>query len=147
MLHIYISNREAGALRHHRLAGAGLRSRVARRRWPSVADGEPATSTCAAVGGDDVLGQPHQDPRDFSGGWTKSGDKYLRNADGTFTYAAAAHDTVKVSGIYVSPFEVEATLVQHPAVLEAAVIARRMRGPDKTRPRGAQAADTPPRTS
>jgi benzoate-CoA ligase len=58
----------------------------------------------------------------FQGGWTKSGDKYIRNADGTYTYAGRSDDMLKVSGIYVSPFEVEATLVQHPAVLEAAVI-------------------------
>ncbi len=60
----------------------------------------------------------------FQGGWTKSGDKYLRNADGTYTYAGRNDDMLKVSGIYVSPFEVEATLVQHPAVLEAAVIGK-----------------------
>src|SRR6185369_13018009 len=58
----------------------------------------------------------------FQGAWTKSGDKYIRNADGTCTYAGRSDDMLKVSGIYVSPFEVEATLVQHPAVLEAAVI-------------------------
>jgi benzoate-CoA ligase len=58
----------------------------------------------------------------FQGGWTKSGDKYVRNADGTYTYAGRSDDMLKVSGIYVSPFEVEAMLVQHPAVLEAAVI-------------------------
>ena len=58
----------------------------------------------------------------FQGGWTKAGDKYIRNADGSYTYAGRSDDMLKVSGIYVSPFEVEATLVQHPAVLEAAVI-------------------------
>ena len=58
----------------------------------------------------------------FRGGWTKSGDKYQRNPDGTYSYAGRSDDMLKVSGIYVSPFEVEATLVQHPAVLEAAVI-------------------------
>jgi len=60
----------------------------------------------------------------FQGGWTKSGDKYLRNPDGSYTYAGRNDDMLKVSGIYVSPFEVEATLVQHPAVLEAAVIGK-----------------------
>jgi benzoate-CoA ligase len=60
----------------------------------------------------------------FQGGWTKSGDKYVRNADGTYTYGGRSDDMLKVSGIYVSPFEVEATLVQHPAVLEAAVIGK-----------------------
>ena len=58
----------------------------------------------------------------FQGGWTKAGDKYVRNADGSYTYCGRSDDMLKVSGIYVSPFEVEATLVQHPAVLEAAVI-------------------------
>jgi benzoate-CoA ligase len=58
----------------------------------------------------------------FQGGWTKSGDKYVRNPDGSYTCGGRSDDMLKVSGIYVSPFEVEATLVQHPAVLEAAVI-------------------------
>lgn len=60
----------------------------------------------------------------FQGGWTRSGDKYVRNADGTYTYSGRSDDMLKVSGIYVSPFEVEATLIQHPAVLEAAVIGK-----------------------
>ena len=58
----------------------------------------------------------------FQGVWTKSGDKYVRNADGTYTYSGRSDDMLKVSGIYVSPFEVEATVAQHPSVLEAAVI-------------------------
>ena len=58
----------------------------------------------------------------FQGAWTKSGDKYVRNADGTYTYSGRSDDMLKVSGIYVSPFEVESTLIQHVAVLEAAVI-------------------------
>ena len=58
----------------------------------------------------------------FQGAWTKSGDKYLRNEDGSYTYGGRSDDMIKVSGIYVSPFEVEATLAQHPSVLEAAVI-------------------------
>jgi benzoate-CoA ligase len=58
----------------------------------------------------------------FQGAWTKSGDKYVRNPDGTYTYSGRSDDMLKVSGIYVSPFEIESTLVQHPAVLEAAVI-------------------------
>jgi len=60
----------------------------------------------------------------FQGAWTKSGDKYVRNGDGSYTYSGRSDDMLKVSGIYVSPFEVEATLVQHPAVLEAAVIGK-----------------------
>ncbi|PIT73952.1 benzoate-CoA ligase family protein [Limnohabitans sp. G3-2] len=60
----------------------------------------------------------------FQGVWTKSGDKYTRDADGYYTYAGRNDDMLKVSGIYVSPFEVESTLVQHPAILEAAVIGK-----------------------
>jgi benzoate-CoA ligase len=58
----------------------------------------------------------------FQGGWTRSGDKYERDADGYYIYSGRSDDMLKVSGQYVSPFEVEATLVQHPAVLEAALI-------------------------
>ena len=58
----------------------------------------------------------------FAGEWTKSGDKYTRDADGYYTYGGRSDDMLKVGGIYVSPFEVEASLMTHPAVLEAAVI-------------------------
>ncbi|MCA3189438.1 MULTISPECIES: benzoate-CoA ligase family protein [unclassified Cupriavidus] len=58
----------------------------------------------------------------FVGAWTRSGDKYVRDADGYYTYAGRSDDMLKVGGIYVSPFEVEAALARHPAVLEAAVI-------------------------
>lgn len=67
---------------------------------------------------------PEKTRETFSGGWTKSGDKYSRDAEGYYTYAGRSDDMLKVSGIYVSPFEVEATLMQHPAVLEAAVIGK-----------------------
>src|SRR5450432_3073100 len=58
----------------------------------------------------------------FQGGWTRSGDKYFRDAAGNYVYGGRSDDMLKVSGQYVSPFEVEATLVKHPAVLEAALI-------------------------
>lgn len=58
----------------------------------------------------------------FRGAWIKSGDKYFRDADGYYVYAGRSDDMLKVSGQYVSPFEVESTLMQHPLVLESAVI-------------------------
>ena len=58
----------------------------------------------------------------FAGEWTKSGDKYTVDADGYYTYGGRSDDMLKVGGIYVSPFEVEACLMTHTAVLEAAVI-------------------------
>lgn len=56
------------------------------------------------------------------GDWLKSGDKYICDADGYYTYAGRSDDMIKVSGQYVSPVEVENILVQHESVLEAAVI-------------------------
>jgi benzoate-CoA ligase len=58
----------------------------------------------------------------FLGDWLKSGDKYICDADGYYTYAGRSDDMIKVSGQYVSPIEVENVLIQHEAVLEAAVI-------------------------
>jgi benzoate-CoA ligase len=58
----------------------------------------------------------------FAGEWTRSGDKYTRDADGYYIYGGRSDDMLKVGGIYVSPFEVEACLMTHAAVLEAAVI-------------------------
>lgn len=58
----------------------------------------------------------------FAGEWTRSGDKYTRDADGYYTYGGRSDDMLKVGGIYVSPFEVEASLMTHASVLEAAVI-------------------------
>jgi benzoate-CoA ligase len=60
----------------------------------------------------------------FLGAWTRSGDKYTRDAAGYYTYCGRTDDMLKVGGIYVSPFEVEAALATHPDVLEAAVIGR-----------------------
>jgi benzoate-CoA ligase len=58
----------------------------------------------------------------FLGPWTKSGDKYTESDDGYFTYCGRGDDMLKVSGIWVSPFEVESALASHAAVLEAAVV-------------------------
>ncbi|HVO87322.1 MAG TPA: benzoate-CoA ligase family protein [Casimicrobiaceae bacterium] len=58
----------------------------------------------------------------FQGAWTHSGDKYVRDADGYYVYSGRGDDMLRVSGQYVSPFEVEAALMRHTAVLEAAVI-------------------------
>jgi benzoate-CoA ligase len=60
----------------------------------------------------------------FQGVWTRSGDRYSITEDGYYVYAGRSDDMLKVGGIYVSPAEVEAALVTHEAVLEAAVIGR-----------------------
>lgn len=60
--------------------------------------------------------------RTFVGEWTRTGDKYFRRPDGVYIYCGRADDMFKVSGIWVSPFEVEDALIAHPSVLEAAVV-------------------------
>jgi 4-hydroxybenzoate-CoA ligase len=62
--------------------------------------------------------------RTFVGEWTYTGDKYRRDADGYYYYCGRTDDMFKVSGMWVSPFDVEAALVSHEAVLEAAVIGK-----------------------
>jgi 4-hydroxybenzoate-CoA ligase len=66
--------------------------------------------------------QREKSRRTFLGEWTRTGDKYLRRPDGVYTYCGRTDDMFKVSGIWVSPFEVEDALVSHPKVLEAAVV-------------------------
>jgi benzoate-CoA ligase family protein len=56
------------------------------------------------------------------GQWFFSGDKYWRDADGYFWYAGRSDDMFRVSGQWVSPIEVENALIEHSAVLEAAVV-------------------------
>ena len=58
----------------------------------------------------------------FMGRWTRTGDKYFEDKDGYYVYCGRSDDMVKVSGMYVSPAEVEAALVAHENVLEAAVV-------------------------
>ena len=124
MLHIFLSNRP-GQVRYgttgYPVPGYEVELRGDDGR--PVPDGE--TGDLYIKGPTAALmywGNREKSRETFQGAWTKSGDKYVRNADGTYTYAGRSDDMLKVSGIYVSPFEVEATLVQHPAVLEAAVI-------------------------
>ena len=60
----------------------------------------------------------------FLGPWFRSGDKFRQDQNGHFVYAGRSDDMIKVSGLFVSPAEVEAALASHDAVLEAAVVAR-----------------------
>ena len=60
----------------------------------------------------------------FAGEWTHTGDKFFRDADGYYHYCGRTDDMFKVSGMWVSPFEVETALASHEAVLEAAVIGK-----------------------
>ncbi len=68
--------------------------------------------------------KPEKTNATFKAGWVKTGDKYIRDAYGVYTYCGRADDMMKVSGQYVSPFEIEAALQRHPSVLEAAVVGK-----------------------
>ena len=66
--------------------------------------------------------KPDRNAAVFVDGWVRTGDKFRRDAQGRYVYCGRADDLLKVSGIYVSPFEIEAALAQHPAVAEVAVV-------------------------
>jgi 4-hydroxybenzoate-CoA ligase len=74
--------------------------------------------------GEGYWNQREKSRRTFAGEWTHTGDKYRRDKDGYFYYCGRTDDMFKVSGMWVSPFDVEAALVSHEAVLEAAVIGK-----------------------
>jgi benzoate-CoA ligase family protein len=56
--------------------------------------------------------------------WLNTGDTYRRDAQGYFYYCGRSDDMLKVGGIWCSPFEIESKLVEHPAIVEAAVVGR-----------------------
>jgi len=78
------------------------------------------------VRGDSVMAgywnQPEKTRRTLDGEWLLTGDKYTQDEDGYFWYCGRSDDMLKVGGRWVSPVEVEATLIAHPAVLESAVV-------------------------
>ncbi len=124
MLHIFISN-QPGRVRYGTTGWPvpGYQIELRGDDGNPVAPGE--TGDLYIQGPSAALmywGNREKSRETFQGGWTKSGDKYICNSDGSYTYSGRSDDMLKVSGIYVSPFEVESTLVQHASVLEAAVI-------------------------
>jgi len=126
MLHIFLSNR-AGDVRYGTtgVPVPGYDVELRDENGQLVADGEVGDLYIRGPSAALMYWTNHAKSRaTFQGEWTRSGDKYVRGEDGRYVYAGRADDMLKVSGIYVSPFEVEAALVQHPAVLEAAVIGR-----------------------
>jgi benzoate-CoA ligase family protein len=59
------------------------------------------------------------------GEWFNTGDKYYRDEDGYFYYCGRGDDMLKVGGIWVSPVEIEDSLISHPAVFQAAVVPKK----------------------
>ncbi len=69
--------------------------------------------------------RPEATAEAFSHGWLRTGDVYTRSADGYYTFLGRNNDMIKAGGIWVSPAEVESVLIEHPDVLEAAVVGDR----------------------
>jgi benzoate-CoA ligase len=84
------------------------------------------------VRGDSMLreywNQPEKTSDCIRDGWFYTRDRYRRDADDRYWYEGRADDMFKVSGLWVSPADVEARLIEHPAVLEAAVVAVQVSG-------------------
>ena len=67
---------------------------------------------------------PAENAARFQGGWYLTGDRAVRDADGYYWFVGRADDVIKSAGYRIGPFEVESALMEHPAVIEAAVVGK-----------------------
>ncbi|MEM7214541.1 MAG: benzoate-CoA ligase family protein [Pseudomonadota bacterium] len=127
MLHIFLSN-APGNVEYGTsgIAVPGYEVRLVDENGDEVG---PNTVGELLVNGDsgasDYWNQREKSRSTFEGKWTRTGDKYERRDDGRYIYCGRTDDMFKVSGIWVSPFEVEQSISSHADVLEAAVVPAR----------------------
>jgi 4-hydroxybenzoate-CoA ligase len=124
LLHIFLSN-APGDIKYGSSGKPvpGYRVRLVNEAGSEVPDGEVGELLVdAPSAGEGYWNQRSKSRQTFEGHWTRTGDKYIRDAEGRYTFCGRSDDMFKVSGIWVSPFEVESALITHPAVLEAAVV-------------------------
>ena len=124
-LHIFISN-APGAVKPGTTGTVvpGYEARIVSEDGEAAA-GEPGQLEIR--GGSVTSGywkRPDANAATLVDGWLRTGDQYVRDEDGYFQYQGRADDMIKVGGIWCSPFDIEARLIEHPAVLEAAVVGR-----------------------
>lgn len=124
MLHVFLSARPGEA--RPGTCGRevpGYEARIVDEAREPVADGEIGNLW---VKGESAFAEYWQIPeltaRVKQDGWIFTGDKFTRDAEGFYHYAGRADDMMKVSGMWVSPGEVENALLAHPAVAECAVV-------------------------
>jgi acyl-coenzyme A synthetase/AMP-(fatty) acid ligase len=124
MLHIFVSNRPGDV--KHGTSGKpvpGYDAKIIDEHGKEVGAGEIGELVVRGPSAaDGYWNQRAKSRRTFAGEWTYTGDKYIRDEEGYYQYCGRTDDMFKVSGNWVSPFEVEAALASHDAVLEAAVI-------------------------
>jgi len=124
MFHIYISNRP-GDVKPGSLGRIvpGYEAQIVDPEGAPVAEGEPGR--LRVRGGSTALcywADKEKSRETFQGEWCTSADIFHRDADGYYFYEGRADDLLKVSGIWVSPLEIENTLLSHPGVAEVAVL-------------------------
>ena len=130
VLHIFISNRpgQVKAGSSGRVV-PGYDVRIVTEQGTPAGSGEVGNlevkgdSTCAFY-----WNQHEKTKQALRGEWIVTGDKYYRDDQDYYWYCGRSDDMMKVGGIWVSPIEVENTLIEHPAVLEAAVVGRELNG-------------------
>jgi benzoate-CoA ligase family protein len=124
MLHIYCSNTmEDLTPGSSGRPVPGYELRIVDQGGRPLPPGEPGDmlvrgESCASL----YWHQRHKSRLCMRGDWFYTGDRYLETEDGHFIYLGRADDMIKVGGLWVSPADVEACLVQHDAISEAAVI-------------------------
>jgi benzoate-CoA ligase len=126
VLHVYIAN-HPGAVRPGSSGQIidGYEARIVDEHDQPVKPGDignllvKSDSTCSHY-----WNQHEKSKSTIEGHWIRTGDKYYQDADGYFWYAGRSDDMLKCSGVWVSPAEIEAVLIEHPAVQEAAVVGR-----------------------
>lgn len=127
LLHIYISNMPGRAkLGATGCAVPGYEIKLLDESGQPVPMGEAGDML---VRGDSAApyywNRPDKTKHTMRGDWIFTGDRFLQDEEGYYHFAGRSDDMIKVSGMWVSPVEVENTLIEHPAVLESAVIAVR----------------------
>jgi acyl-coenzyme A synthetase/AMP-(fatty) acid ligase len=128
MLHIYCSNTlDDLAPGTSGRPVPGYELRLVDEHGLDVSGGEPGDvmvrgDSCAAY----YWHQREKTRFSMRGEWFHTGDRYIRDGDGHYVYQGRSDDMIKVGGLWVSPADVEACLVRHPAVSEAAVIGVRV---------------------
>jgi benzoate-CoA ligase len=124
MLHIFVSNRP-GACRPGTsgLEVPGYAAKIVGEDGAPLAAG--AIGSLFVSGDSAAAGywrQHEKTKATFQGEWVNTGDKYFRDDDGYYHYCGRSDDMMKVSGMWVSPMEVENALLAHSSVLECAVV-------------------------